>query len=152
MKAKDFAEIVGIGAVVVSLSLLTYELRQNTMATQQAAAANYAQGHRDIELFAAGDAEFAELILTAISGDDLTGLERFRLDLFYRSILRAWQNSYFQYRAGGLTEEVWSAELRFMSSIAPDEAGMLSHWRREKYVYTEEFVELFDSLISESDQ
>ena len=69
MKTKDYAEIIGIGAVVVSLLMLTYELRQNTVASQQAAAATYSEAWRDIELFSAGNPEFTSTLLKAINGE-----------------------------------------------------------------------------------
>ena len=39
---KDAAETIGIAAIVVSLGLVAYEVRQNTRAIEQEAAATYA--------------------------------------------------------------------------------------------------------------
>jgi hypothetical protein len=154
MKTKDYAEIIGIGAVVASLLMLTYELRQNTIASQQAAAATYSEAWRDIELFSAGNHEFTSILLKGINGerDQLTAVEIFRLDFFYRTVFRSWQNSYLQYRAGSLPEEIWNAEVRFMSELVPMEKGMQSYWQYEKGLYSDVFVELFDSLIPDIEQ
>ena len=154
MKTKDYAEIIGIGAVVASLLMLTYELRQNTIASQQSAAATYSETWRDIELFISGSPEITKILLTAIRGerDQLTEDELFRLDLLYRSIFRSWQNSYLQYRAGSLPEEIWNAEFKFMSELIRIEKGMQSYWQYEKGLYSDAFIELFDSFIPDIEQ
>ncbi|WOJ93775.1 hypothetical protein R0135_01080 [Congregibacter variabilis] len=147
MNWKGYVEAIGIVAVVLSLLLVTYELRQNTLATQQAAASTYAETWRNIELFVAGNYEFSEILVKSIRGAELTPHEQFRIEVFYRSIFRGWQNSFLQYQVGMLSDELWEAERSNLEGILLGDQGMIPYWRLERDTYTESFRILVDGML-----
>ena len=145
---RDTAELVGILAIVMSLFLVAYELRQNTVASRQQAAATYAASARDLDLFVAGNSEISAAVLKNITNQNLSPEERFRLNNLYRSVLRNWQDTHYQYLSGTLDDELWDAERRFMKEILRN-VGFESFWKENRNLYTDRFNSLIEELLVE---
>jgi hypothetical protein len=152
---REIAELVGIVAIVISLFLVAYELRQNTIASRQQAAATYAASARDLDLFVSGDSEISSIVFKSITRQDLSPEENFRLSNFYRSVLRTWQDTHYQYVSETLDDEIWSAERRFMRRILIGDPGFRRFWRINQEIYTDEFqlliTQILEDIESDSD-
>jgi hypothetical protein len=147
---KDKAELVGLAAIIASLFLVAYELRQNTTASRQAAAVTYATASRDIDLFVAGNPEFSSLLKRVIYEQEVSPDEWFRLSMFYRSVLRSWQDTHYQYLAGTLDEEIWNAEHRFMREILEADPGFSRFWANGNNVwFTNDFQTLIEQMLDD---
>ena len=86
---KDSAELVGIAAIVVSLVLVAYELRQNSeIAAAEADATRYLAAVESYSVVAE-NAEMAQLLRKACSDQDdaLTDTERYRLLSWWTRVL-----------------------------------------------------------------
>jgi hypothetical protein len=137
MSWKDVAETIGIGTIVVSLFLLAYEVRQNTKAVQQEAAATCAFNSIQLNLFVSGNSDFADIVLES-HNRELSAEEQLRLNVFYRAVAQNWQNTQFQYKSGTLADELWESEVRFMAGIIRSNSSTWDrYWSREKAFFTD---------------
>jgi len=137
--------VANIG-VLAGIIFLAYELQQNTVATQLEAASNFNASFSEIELFIAGNPEFAELLTRGREGEEITGVDQLRLTVFYNQILRQWQFTHFQYLSDAVDEDNWQAQRAFMVEIISDDLGLLNHWRNFKHQYSSAFNNVLESI------
>ena len=132
--------------VLAGIIFLAYELQQNTVATQLEAASNFNASFSEIELFIAGNPEFAELLARGREGEEFTGVDQLRLTVFYNQILRQWQFTHFQYLSDAVDEDNWQAQRAFMVEIISGDLGLLNHWRNFKHQYSSAFNNVLESI------
>ena len=137
--------VANIG-VLAGIIFLAYELQQNTVATQLEAASNFNASFSEIELFIAGNPEFAELLTRGREGEEITGVDQLRLTVFYNQILRQWQFTHFQYLSDAVDEDNWQAQRAFMVEIISGDLGLLNHWRNFKHQYSSAFNNVLESI------
>ena len=130
--------------VLVGIAVLVYEIRQNTLATELDVAASYENTFAEIELFIAGDPEFAELLTKGINGDDISQVDQLRLTAFYRRVLRTWQFIHYQYLTGALEEYLWQGQREGMLQTFLADKGLRDSWRANKGRYFDQFNSLLD--------
>ena len=152
MKKIDVGQSISILAnigVIAGIIFLAYELRQNTLVTEIAAAQNVVTniGSRNIVVIENDD--FAQVLLRADSGEPLTPSESMRLRIFFSDALRAWQSIFLQNRRGALDEAMWHTQLAEMELTINGYGSYRAHWDLTKDNYSPEFVALVDSLIAE---
>ena len=140
--------VANIG-VLAGIIFLAYELQQNTVATQLEAASNFNASFSEIELFIAGNPEFAELLSRGREGEEITGADQLRLVVFYNQILRQWQFTHFQYTSDAMDEDNWQAQRAFMAEIIRGDLGLLSHWRTFRRQYNSAFNSVLESISDE---
>lgn len=146
---KDTAELIGMAAIVISLGLVAFEVRQNTRAIEQEAAATHAANSIAINHFVAGNEDFSRIVVKSGS-EQLSPGERFRLTVFYRGVARHWQYTYFLYRSGSLDQEIWESELRFMGAIMNFNSETWGpYWNIEQRYFTEGFQRLVSEIYRE---
>ena len=102
-------ELVGAGAVVISLIYLAIQIRQNS----KIVAANTFQAisatSSDITLRMAENTELTEIMLVAFENpDQLTPKQVMQTQLFLRAAFRNYENYYYQYRLGYLEPDIWA--------------------------------------------
>jgi hypothetical protein len=85
--------VANIG-VLAGLIFLANELQQNTVATRLEAASNFNASFSEIELFIAGNPEFAELLTRGRIGEEITGADQLRLMVFYNQVLRQYNPAF----------------------------------------------------------
>ena len=137
--------VANIG-VLAGIIFLAYELQQNTVATQLEAASNFNASFSEIELFIAGNPEFAELLTRGREGEEITGVDQLRLTVFYNQVLRQWQFTHFQYLSDAVDEDNWQAQRAFMVEIISSDLGLLNHWRKFKHQYSSAFNNVLESI------
>jgi len=147
--ANRWLNLVANVAVLAGIIFLGLELRQNTITLQIEAGNSLETGIRDLELFVAGNSEFAEILKKGRDGDDITATEQLRLLLFYRSVLRQWQNTYFQYRAGVLDADVWRGQRDGYARTLNNDIGLRNHLQSNRTTYTAEFNGLLESMLTQ---
>jgi hypothetical protein len=104
-QTKDVIEMVGIAAVVLSLLLLAYEVRQSNRIAQ--ATTTY-EINRDINQFnelGYSSAETAALLIKFRENSPLTDIETLQLQLMARRFLNLWTVQETAYENGLLTDE-----------------------------------------------
>ena len=153
LSLKEITEILGVIAIVMSLWAVTYELRQTqsalTASTYQARATD-----ATTELNYIADSEFLLPILIATDyGADseavalLSAKDRGRLFNWLRARMIDWDNEYYQYVNGYLTEDF------FQTTTKPSVKKYAPRWRALGLSESrKEFSDFVDTLLAERSQ
>jgi hypothetical protein len=134
--------------VMAGIIFLVFELQQNTVATQLEAASNFQASFSELDLFIAGNPEFAELLTKGREGEEISTADQLRLWVFYGNVLRQWQFSHFQYTSGALDEEIWQANRIRLAQIIGEDRGLLEHWQMNKLQFNTSFNGLLESIVN----
>ena len=100
-------ELVGALVVVVTIVYLAAQIRQNTIATKLSTSSTYQKAYSDVELTIASNPELADLLRRSRTGAELSNSEKLQQVVLYRTIFRAWQNTFSQHKLGAIEMEVW---------------------------------------------
>jgi len=110
------AEIIGAAAIVISLVFVGLEIRSNTQAAQAATFQASVAYDVDLLLGQGRDADTARAYIAWLNDpDSLSGGERDQAGLLSVASMRHVENLYFQYQAGMLSDEAWSAREKFVN-------------------------------------
>jgi len=153
MKKLDLGQaatmIANIG-VIAGIFFLAYEVRQNTVSNQLLATQNFYTSWREIDLFLAGNAEFAEIHQRFLDGDTLTPAEQRRVFMLYRTRMREWDNAIFQLSQADFDNDFAERQRETVRNIARGDEFSVDVWRRLRNRFTPEFNELMESALEES--
>ena len=86
-KWREYAEIVGLIAIVVSLLLLGYEIRQNTLAVQATALQQHFEQHTALMLARLDNSDLRASVTKGSKGLDALSVEDIRADICPSRIL-----------------------------------------------------------------
>ena len=103
--ASAISEIVGSGAVLVTLIYLALQIRQNTVSVQ--ASTRQAMLQED-QLFISRGMDDPELIMLRFK-PDLTDEEKIRVNTYLITFFRIRESNWRQYRSGVLDEATWAS-------------------------------------------
>jgi len=143
-------EVVGAGAVVVTLIYLAGQVRHATRAAQAAAVQTASALDQEFLLAIGQDAETARIWTTYMFGDPSTLSEDEQARGFFLmgSTIRRLENVHLQHRLGTISDEVWESRLGMYRSVAQSpaysafRAGPASGWM------SGEFIDYMDGLAS----
>ena len=135
--------------VLAGILFLAYEIQQNTVATRLEAASNFNDSFSEIELFVAGNPEFAELLARGRDGGEVSGVDQLRLTVFYNNVLRQWQFTHFQYLSDAFDEDFWQANRAFMIEIVSGDIGLVNHWQNFRHQYSLSFNNMMKAMTEE---
>ena len=148
-KLARLAEIAAAIGVIISLIFIGLQLRSNTEATEAATRAAINQNDVDFLSLSIDSSVLAKAMAKAQRGEELSALEESQLVHLELVNFVSFEHSFYQYRKGLLEEPEW---LRHRNLI---EIGMKhwphsrTMWERSRGVFTPEFQQLVDSLVSE---
>ena len=138
-------EIIGAGAVVVSLLYLAAQVRTQNRESRLAAMHDITVGYRD-SLTTFTEQDITDIVVKANNDfDSLSDSEAMRLISATQRVLRVGEEAYIQYEEGRLDERMWAP-------IARQYAAYLSIpafsriWELRRLNYDERFVEFIDAL------
>jgi len=101
------AEAIGAAGVIVSLIYLASQVRQNTKLSRAATRQALADGAQRLASDVVEVDDIARIMQDAMDGNEIKPHERFRIQARCLRDLRFWDNAYYQYTEGLLTEEEW---------------------------------------------
>jgi hypothetical protein len=141
---KTFSELIGLGAVIVTLIFVGFELRQNTRAVESSATqevhSNFANWYASLQ----GDPEL--LLITVKGMQDYTSLntaEKAQFIAVFMVFSSNCQTAFYKWRDGLLAEELWGGwralSLNFFST-----AGGKAFWEERSYMFGAGFREFID--------
>ena len=147
------AEVVSAVAIVITLLLLVFEVRENTAAMRStAAAASRDSLASSSDLILNFDDHLLQLMVDSanpsITLDSLSTADRFRMLSMERSFFRRAEAQFFRYQAGLLDQETWrTVRSRVILNLG------LPLWKEiwdfeSRSVYTSAFVDEVESNIS----
>jgi hypothetical protein len=146
---KDVLEAVGALAIVASLILVAYELRQNTLMTR----AQITQSRAELavtEQVAVYNSDYMpSLIVKVQSGQQLTDEEMLRYEAFVRGFLRNQDNAFWQYRRDLLEENTRDSIWGAVRAVVGGNGLSRKIWEDQRAMYTAEFADFVDRAISE---
>ena len=143
-------EILGAGAVFVSLIYLAMQIRQNTQSVRNATHL----GNTDLWsklLLSISDKNQVQAWGRGLSGvEDLHGFEFIQFMMQCRVLFLGLENQYFQYCNGSFDEITYQSYQQNISDDVLASPGLLAYWDMKKHQYTPNFVEHIDTLISQA--
>jgi len=140
------AEIIGGLAIVVTLAILIFEVRNNTAAIQaQTIEAQVAGERRRRERLFLNEGGIADLVLKHLDGESLTRQESWRLDRYYNDILDSAEWQFGEVTAGRLphamlNESLWRNMWRGQPKLREQYDGSLDNRSPQFLAYWEETV------------
>jgi hypothetical protein len=138
-------EILGAIAVVVSLSYLAAQIRNQNRESRLTAMREMSLGFRT------STAKLLDSGLTGIfvkcmdSFDVLTDEEKLKLVIGITAVFRAWEEAYIQHEMGNLDDRAWRPMLSYYTLILSSPAGQ-NVWILRKQHFDEEFRSFADAL------
>lgn len=148
---RESAELVGLIAIVVSLALLGYEIRQNTLAVQATALQQHFEQHTALVFARLDNPDLLASVkkgsggLNALTSDDL-GL----YGPYATSIMRNHFVAYELMRSGLLPESQWQTFHAALGRHLGWSLGARELWELRREEYTEEFRTMVDALVAEA--
>ena len=151
-KLKQNLEIVGGVAVILSLLIVAYEIRQNTTALQATAMQESTSILREQVMVLATDPDLGRLM--ASKYDDLSPDEQRRVKWASRSFWFGYQGQYRQWRLGLLPDEEWTFWIRiictnYKNNTGEQAAGGSPLWPSSRNLLMLEFVDYIESSCGE---
>ena len=148
-RRKDLFEAIGVVAIVASLILVAYELRQNTVMMR----AQVTQTRAELavaEQVATYNSDYMPSILVKIENDeDLTDEEVVRYRTYVRGFLRNQDNAYWQYNQGLLGENTPDSIRAAVTAVIVKPRIGREIWETQKHTYTPEFVRFVESVFED---
>ena len=148
---RDYAEIAGFAAVIVSLALVAFEIRQNTLAIQTTALQQHYEQHTALILARLDNAELRTAV--SKSEDGLDGLSREEFGMYgpyAANMMRSHFIAFELMRIGLLPETQWRTFHAALGRMLDRSQGDRELWELRRAEYPEEFRSLVDALITDS--
>ena len=140
------AEIAGIGAVVVGLFFVGFELRQNQVGLLAQTRASLVQ--IDIESIRSIRLDPALMQQVVDRRGDLNSVESYRLSLWIRELARTAEHQFYQARIGTFDEREFEG-VRNLWKRNFSNPDYRDWWNANKAEFSTVFQDEFDALISE---
>jgi hypothetical protein len=139
-------EIVGAGAVVISLVYLALQIRVQNAESRAAAQHDFIVGWREVSA-AFTNGELAEIWVRANKGPDgLTEVELLQLVASLHGPTRLFEEAYDQFRKRRLESHLWAAVNRQFSALFSAPAYQ-EYWKLRKDYCHEDFQTYVDEMI-----
>ena len=139
-------EILGAGAVFVSLVYLALQIRNQNREARAAAMHDIWVGFRE-SIGAFGDHQTSMVYTKALAQEELSDSEQLQLIVGVQRILRVWEEAFMQKNRGRLDDEVWETMVTQFSSTMGSRAFQ-TVWNLRKDVYSSSFRRFVDNLPS----
>ena len=153
MDAEKLSRWLTLGAnlaVLVGIVFLAIEIQQNTVMTR----AQITQGRAEAAMSLAEstyNSDFMPDIWVKVGeGQSLTASEKFRYLTWIRATLRNQENNIQQYNQGLLGEHMPRAVSGVIRAVIETSPVGREYWEGAKHLYSDEFIEIVDSVIAES--
>lgn len=143
-----FSEIIGAGAVVVTLIYLAIQVRESTKASRSAAVTDATSGIQAWYQELGTNAENAALFLDGMNDPEaLSSLRRFQFLMLIHSVFLGFQRSYFLSKAGtldvGLRDSIGTA-----IQAVNQQPGIHYYWHQRRIFFQPEFAAWIESLLA----
>tara|TARA_S200000501_G_C20559901_1_gene628313 strand:+ start:159 stop:617 length:459 start_codon:yes stop_codon:yes gene_type:complete len=134
--------------VLGSIFYLALELRQQNKVSKAATRQEIAKAHQSLTL-ASMDERLISTRIKFIKGIELSDEEEHAWTVHLHAIFRARENHFYQYSAGMLDEEEWTAMLKGFITLF-ERSFNFETWERVKGTYSLKFVEIVDNELSKN--
>ena len=141
---KNITELIGIGAVVIGLLFVWYELRQNQLGLQAQARASLAQ----IDIESIRSVREDEELLRALSERYGSTVEEQRFSFWIREQTRTAEHHFYQFRIGSIDQEEFNGMVA-MWKVLFSTQEYRDWWATHKSGFSTAFQREFDELLED---
>jgi len=137
--------------VIAGLVLVVLELHQNREMMRAQIRNELGQEIIDVMGLAAGNKEFAEIIVRANAGEAATPAERIMLDMRSEAVFRYSENVHYQHRAGMYDESEFSKHLATMREVIVNRDKQIAgYWCGNRQFFSDPFRVELDAVLPAS--
>ena len=144
----SIAEIVGAAGVIISLIYVAFQVKQNTRASKAATRQALADGAQRLASDVVEGDDIAKIMMDAMSGNEIQPHETFRLQSRCYRDLRFWDNAYYQYTEGLLTEEEWDG-FRENLKLVMQFPTYREYWANLQVMFSAAFRDELNSVLED---
>lgn len=145
---REYLEIGGFAAIVASLLLLGYELRQNTLAVQATALQQHFEQHTGLVMAPVENADLRASLAAGAAGLDSLSDEHAGLFFpYWSSVIRNHFVAFELRRTGLLPDSQWRTFQEAFRRALRRNSGARQIWEMRRTEYPEEFRSMVDELI-----
>jgi hypothetical protein len=150
-KSRDYFELGGFVAIIVSLLLLVYEIRQNTLAVQSTALQQHFAQHTELILGRLDNPALLTSIKNAQKGlDSLTDEDLALYGPYATNVIRNHFVAFELMRTGLLPKSQWRTFQAALGRGLRRSQGDREFWDLRRDEYPKEFQDMVDALVAES--
>lgn len=147
MRKSEVAEVVSAIAVVLSLGLVAYELRENTRIERITATQTLSSGYERALDVLAQDSAAACIYVKGTSGlNNLDGAERLRFFVMLFQIYRSGEQLHFYAREGMVEPRIWRGYERQLTEVTAL-PGVQQWWKSRRRWFSDDFQVYVDGLV-----
>ena len=140
------ADVIGAGAVVITLIYLAIQTRDNVIVERARAVWDAQNSFVEVNDMLADGGPVSELVFVSLSDpDSLSEKDRYLVHRFARGWFQRMEAQYALYKAGILEPEVWQLRLGYVKAIL-DNTIFKEFWELDKKnsMFTKRFIEAID--------
>jgi len=147
------AEVVGAGAVVVSLLYAAYQIKQNTIASKTATHQQWVNAQGNANRAFIDDPEISEVFARANeSFESLTEAEKIRLQFVFWMQLNLWNFARNCHGRNLMDQEVCAESIRGYEIYLQSNPAARGMWKICGPVYGDDFRRYVDGIVSQAEQ
>jgi hypothetical protein len=147
---RSVGEFVGFAAIVASLVMVAFELKQNTDMTRAQITQSRAEAAIGLADTFYNSDHIPEIFVKAENGEELTDEEVARYRFWLRASLRNQDNNLQQYNQGLLADHMPRAVAGSVRNIISHSAISRRYWTASKRTFSDEFIDFVDAALSDS--
>ena len=142
------AEALGALGVILSLLYLSSQIRQNTKMSRAATRQALADGAQSLATDVVEHDDMARIMVDALEGREVLPHERFRIQARCLRDLRFWDNAYYQFQEGLLSETEWEG-FRINLMLILQFPEYRDYWENFQLMFSEPFREELNALLAD---
>ncbi len=144
------AEVIGVGAVVVSLAYVAIQIRQNTNQLKGESIREINNAESELTAEVRGNHELFVIVVQASHDwNALKPQDQARANLFFHSYMRWCETCWNLDRQGALENRIYKSRESFILGFLGQPEGGQVWWRMWKGIFDPEFSEHMDSRFKE---
>jgi hypothetical protein len=145
-RVSQSAQLAANLGVIISILFLGYQISEHRDLTRAQTRSSIASAAIGLLSSEALDAEMAGIVYRNNQGEELSGVEQFRLERLMYAYFRMWEDAHYQYRHG-LYDEPEFAGARQAWKIRLNRPRVASIWCRARVMHSPEFVAEVERLL-----
>jgi hypothetical protein len=140
------AGVVASVGVIGSLIFVGIQLREQNREAQLVAAQEVSKGYRNVTETLLEDSTLTGGFLSVVKQGfgELDEVEAMRVQLYFQSVLRFWEDAFFRYEAGRLDRRHLESVERGLAAIISS-PGFTQYWASRSTWYTDSFISYIES-------
>ena len=139
------AEIIGVIVVVISLIYVGAQIKQNTNATQAAAAQSFVEMYNTFTSAVGSSEEMADIWRIGLTDMDILGeTEKVRFSAIAAQCMKVFESGYLQWQRGALDDDLWSG-LSVAAIDVVNQPGVRKWWSFRKKWHGKAFQNWIDT-------